>query len=73
MVFRRTNPRAEATRADIQSELVARLIDASDEERREFLLDAVQTGHLGVSEAADLLRLVERLALISQVGVRPAA
>jgi hypothetical protein len=41
------------------------LLDADEMERRRLLLIALQTGELRKSEAADLLRLVERLESVS--------
>lgn len=53
---------SEDARRDKQSALVQRLVDADEAERRQILLVAFQTGELRRSEAADLLKLVERLA-----------
>jgi hypothetical protein len=65
MVFNRKPPKAEADRLDAQSALVERLIDADELERRRILLVALQTGELKKSEAAELLRLVDRLGSVS--------
>ncbi len=66
MLFNHKPPRDEAeARRDVQSALVEMLLDADELERRKLLLIALQTGELKKSEAADLLRLVERLELIS--------
>jgi hypothetical protein len=54
----------EEARADVQSALVEMLLDADELERRRLLLMALQTGELRKSEAADLLRLVERLGAV---------
>ena len=52
-------------RSDVQSALVEMLMDANELERRRLLLVALQTGELRRSEAAELLRLVERLESVS--------
>ncbi len=41
------------------------LLDADEVERKRLLLLALQTGELRKSEAADLLRLVDRLEAVS--------
>lgn len=56
----------EQSRSDAQSALVERLLHADELERRRLLLAALQTGELKKSEAADLLRLVERLESVSR-------
>ena len=68
MVFNRKQLKTEERRADAQSALVEMLMDADDLARRKLLLMALQTGELKKSEAADLLRLVERLESISGRG-----
>ena len=64
MVFNRKPDKAEL-RSDTQSGLVEMLLDADELERRRLLLIALQTGELKKSEAAELLRLVERLESVS--------
>jgi hypothetical protein len=61
MVFNRKQAADEAVRRE-------RLVDASEEERRQILLVALQTGELKKSEAADLLKLVDRLAAFSDTS-----
>ena len=65
VLFNRKQPAGQEARQDLQSELVEKLLDADDLERKRLLLVALQTGQLKKSEAADLLRLVERLASVS--------
>jgi myo-inositol catabolism protein IolC len=65
MVFNRKQVTDEEARRDKQSALVQRLVAAGEVERRQILLEALQTGDLKRSEAADLLKLVERLAAFS--------
>lgn len=65
VLFNRKGPAGPEARQDLQSELVEKLLDADDLERKRLLLVALQTGELKKSEAADLLRLVERLASVS--------
>lgn len=64
MVFKK-QPSGEESRQDEQSDLVEKLLNADEIERRQLLLEALQTGKLKKSEASDLLRLVERLESIS--------
>ena len=66
MVFSRRPAKNSETRSDVQSALVEMLLDANELERRRLLLVALQTGELKKSEAADLLRLVERLESVSR-------
>ena len=68
MVFNRKQAADEAVRRERRSTLVQRLVDASEEERRQILLVALQTGELKKSEAADLLKLVDRLAAFSDTS-----
>jgi hypothetical protein len=68
MVFNRKQATDEAVRRERQSTLVQRLVDAGEEERRQILLVALQTGELKKSEAADLLKLVDRLAAFSDTS-----
>ncbi|MFI5258705.1 MAG: hypothetical protein ACHQ01_03725 [Candidatus Limnocylindrales bacterium] len=65
MVFNRKKPNDEEARKEQQSELVEKLLEADEPERRRLLFVALQTGQLKKSEAADLLRLVERLGSVS--------
>ena len=48
-----------------QAGLVELLLGADETERKRLLLLALQTGELRKSEAADLLRLVDRLEAVS--------
>jgi hypothetical protein len=65
MVFNRKQAADEVVRRDRQTALVQRLVGANEVERRQILLAALQTGELKKSEAADLLKLVDRLAAFS--------
>jgi hypothetical protein len=65
MVFNRKQVPEEDLRRDRQSTLVQKLVEADAVERRKILLVALQTGELKKSEAADLLKLVDRLAAFS--------
>jgi hypothetical protein len=65
VIFNRKQSTDEDIRRDRQSALVQELVDADGVERRKILLVALQTGDLRKSEAADLLKLVERLAAFS--------
>jgi hypothetical protein len=65
VVFNRKQSTHEDVRRDRQSALVQKLVDADEVERRKILLVALQTGDLKKSEAADLLKLVDRLAAFS--------
>ncbi len=65
LVFNRKQPKTEEERSDVQSALVEMLLDADELGRKQLLLMALQTGELKKSEAAELLRLVERLEQIS--------
>lgn len=65
VVFNRKQPKIEESRADAQSALVEMLLGADELERRKLLLMALQSGELKKSEAAELLRLVERLEQIT--------
>jgi hypothetical protein len=65
MVFNRKQGTDEDARRDKQSTLVQRLVDADEDERRQILLVALQTGELKKSEAGDLLKLVDRLTAFS--------
>jgi hypothetical protein len=68
VIFNRKQANSEGTRADAQSALVEMLLDADELERRKLLLMALQTGELKRSEAAELLRLVDRLESVSGRG-----
>jgi hypothetical protein len=70
MVFNRKQAEDE-DRRDKQSTLVQRLVEADEEERRQILLVALQTGELKKSEAGELLKLVDRLSAFSDTT--PAA
>ncbi len=66
MVFNRTKPpKTEEERQEIQSALVDMLLDSDATERKQLLLMALQTGELKMSEANDLLHLVERLERVT--------
>ena len=65
MVFNRKQVRDKDARRDKHSVLVQRLVAADEVERRQILLVALQTGDVKRSEAADLLKLAERLAAFS--------
>ena len=65
MIFSRKQDIDEEVRRDRQSALVQQLVEADEVERRKILLVALQTGDLRKSEAADLLKLVDRLAAFS--------
>jgi hypothetical protein len=64
-VFNRKQPKSEEERQDAQSALVEVMLDSDELGRKRLLLMALQTGELRKSEAAELLRLVERLESIS--------
>jgi hypothetical protein len=65
VIFNRKQSNGEGNRVDAQSALVEMLLDANELERRKLLLMALQTGELKRSEAAELLRLVDRLESVS--------
>ena len=65
MIFSRKQDIDEEVRRDRQSALVQQLVEADEVERRKILLVALQNGDLRKSEAADLLKLVDRLAAFS--------
>jgi hypothetical protein len=62
MVFSRKQVVDEDVRRARHDALVQQLVEADDVERRQILLVALQTGELKKSEAADLVKLVNRLA-----------
>jgi len=64
-IFSRKQDIDEEVRRDRQSALVQQLVEADEVERRKILLVALQNGDLRKSEAADLLKLVDRLAAFS--------
>jgi hypothetical protein len=65
VLFSRKQSKDEGARVDAQDALVEMLLDADELERRRLLLMALQTGELRRSEAAELLRLVDRLESVS--------
>ena len=65
VVLNRKQSKDEGARADVHSALVGMLLEADELERRQLLLMALQTGELKKSEAADLLRLVDRLESVA--------
>jgi len=64
-VFNRKRSNNSDDRQADQSGLVELLLGADEVERKRLLLFALQTGELRKSEAADLLRLVDRLEAVS--------
>jgi len=64
-VFRRKPPKTQEDIEDAQSALVEMLLDADETERKRLLLLALQSGELKMSEANDVVRLVERLEKLS--------
>jgi hypothetical protein len=68
VLFRHKRPKDDDERRLDQSGLVELLLGADYVERKRLLLLALQTGELRKSEAADLLRLVDRLEAVSGVG-----
>ena len=64
MFNRKRSNNSDDRQAD-QSGLVELLLGADEVERKRLLLFALQTGELRKSEAADLLRLVERLESVA--------
>jgi hypothetical protein len=71
VLFSRKQSKDEGTRAEAQDALVEMLLDADELERRRLLLMALQTGELRRSEAAELLRLVDRLESVSAAAPEP--
>jgi hypothetical protein len=66
VVFNRNKHSKEGEDRQIgQAGLVELLLGADETERKRLLLMALQTGELRKSEAADLLRLVDRLEAVS--------
>ena len=64
-MFGRKPPKTEDERSEFRSDLVEMLLEVDDVERKRLLLMALQTGELKMSEAPELLRLVERLQQVS--------
>ncbi len=65
MLFNRKRSKDSEERRLDQAGLVELLLGADEVERKRLLLLALQTGELRKSEAADLLRLVDRLESVS--------
>ena len=65
MVFNRHHPKEAEEHQSDHSELVELLLGADEIERKRLLLLALQSGELRKSEAAELLRLVDRLEALS--------
>ncbi len=65
MLFNRKKSKEGDERQLDQAGLVELLLGADETERKRLLLLALQTGELRKSEAADLLRLVDRLEAVS--------
>jgi hypothetical protein len=65
VVFGRDRAKVDSVRTGAQDELVDRLMNADEVGRRQLLLEALQSGQLKKSEAADLIRLVERLESVA--------
>ena len=65
MLFNRKRSKDSEERQLDQAGLVELLLGADEVERKRLLLLALQTGELRKSEAADLLRLVDRLEAVS--------
>ena len=68
MLFNRKRSKDSEERQLDQAGLVELLLGADEVERKRLLLLALQTGELRKSEAADLLRLVDRLEAVSAVS-----
>jgi hypothetical protein len=66
VIFGKDRAKVGSVRTGAQDELVDRLMNADEVERRQLLLEALQSGQLRKSEAADLIRLVERLESVSK-------
>ena len=64
-MFNRKQSKGTEDRQEDQSGLIELLLGADEVERKRLLLLALQTGELRKSEAADLLRLVDRLEAVS--------
>ena len=68
MVFNRHHSKEGEEHQSDHSELVELLLGADEIERKRLLLLALQTGELRKSEAAELLRLVDRLEAVSDIA-----
>jgi hypothetical protein len=65
VAFTKKPARTDEERQEVQGALVEMLLDADETERKRLLLFALQTGEVKMSEANDLMRLVERLEQIA--------
>jgi hypothetical protein len=65
VLFSRRQSKDGEDRQHDQAGLIELLLGADEVERKQLLLMALQTGELRKSEAADLLRLVDRLEAVS--------
>jgi hypothetical protein len=65
VVFNRHHSKEAEEHESDHSELVELLLGADEIERKRILLLALQSGELRKSEAAELLRLVDRLEALS--------
>jgi hypothetical protein len=65
VLFNRRQAKDSEDRQEDQAGLIELLLGANEVERKRLLLLALQTGELRKSEAADLLRLVDRLESLS--------
>jgi hypothetical protein len=65
LLFNRKRAKDDEERQLDQAGLVELLLGADEVERKRLLLLALQTGELRKSEAADLLRLVDRLEAVA--------
>jgi hypothetical protein len=72
VLFKKRSKDSDERQLD-QAGLVELLLGADEVERKRLLLMALQTGELRKSEAADLLRLVDRLEAVSAGPPRRAA
>jgi hypothetical protein len=73
VLFNRKRTKDNEERQLDQAGLVELLLGADEVERKRLLLFALQTGELRKSEAADLLRLVDRLEAVSSGASTSAA
>jgi hypothetical protein len=73
VLFNRKRTKDSEERQLGQAGLVELLLGADEVERKRLLLLALQTGELRKSEAADLLRLVDRLEAVSSGASTSAA
>jgi hypothetical protein len=72
VLFRRNKQHSGDDRQRDHAGLVELLLGADEVERKRILLLALQTGELRKSEAADLLRLVDRLEAVSGTTLHPS-